>query len=80
MVAFNFCCRFLQQTWATLDNYAPVDMTGIGSGINRNKKPSGASVTVTAVCGSTFYDWKCKLAESVVVFSEPQLSDSSYAP
>ena len=55
--------RFLQQTWAALDNYVPVDMTGIGSGINRNKKPSGASVTVTAVCGSTFYDWNCKVDE-----------------
>ena len=50
MVAFNFCGRFLQQTWTTLDSYAPVGLAGIGKGINRNKKPSGASVTVTAVC------------------------------
>ena len=71
MVAFNFCCRFLQQTWAALDSYAPVDMTGIGLGINRNKKPSGASVTVTAVCASTFYDWKCKLDEVWLYLASP---------
>ena len=46
MVAFNFCCRLLYQTWVTLDRYAPVDMPGIGFGINRNREPSVAEIAV----------------------------------
>jgi hypothetical protein len=49
MVAINFCGQFIIKTWNALDKYAASDRIRIGSGVNKNKKPSDASVTVTAV-------------------------------
>ena len=49
MVAINFCGQFIVHTWRLLDNYAPSEMIRVGLGVNKNKKPSDASVTVTAV-------------------------------
>ena len=52
MVTINFCGQFIIKTWNLLDNYAPSAMIRVGFGMNKNKKPSDASVTVTAVRGS----------------------------
>ena len=49
MVGINFCGSFIVRIWNALDKFAGTDRTHIGCGINRNKKPSDASVTVTTV-------------------------------
>ena len=49
MVGINFCGSFIVRIWNALDKFAATNKIHIGSGINRNKKPSDASVTVTTV-------------------------------
>lgn len=50
MIAINFSGQFIIKPWQALDMYAPYGSVQIGSGVNKNKKPSNASVTITAVC------------------------------
>ena len=49
MTAIYFCGQFIIKIWSILDRYSPLGSTKVGVGVNKNKKPSNASVTVTAV-------------------------------